>query len=285
MTSPQQSSLFSSCEPDLPLYPAPIPTNRRPRADSTPLLSSAATPPPNLRVPPIKPTSSFMFKDPNPKYLREVVPGQPQKMRVTCTQPNCDWKPKIVDRFISSTSNYTSHYISKHKDIPTSEKQLQAIVAAGRIPGQYFEKKPKTNTEQHADYQAMFRKLQLDFILQNNLSFRTIDQPTYIALFSHLNPSVTLYSSRSLVRDLKKEFDKAHEGKKIQLGEHIAGGGRIALTTDAWSARNYHDYIAVTGHYQDKNNVHISLLLDIVRLSNPIHSGVYLAEVLCEVTD
>jgi hypothetical protein len=100
-----------------------------------------------------------------------------------------------------------------------------------------------------------------------------------------LNPSVTLYSSRSLVRDLKKEFDKAHERKKIQLGEYIAGGGRIALTTDAWSARNYHDYIAVTGYYQDKNNVYISLLLDIVRLSNPIHSGVYLAEVLCEVTD
>ena len=84
-----------------------------------------------------------MFKDSNPKYLREVVPGQAEKMRVSCTQPGSDWKPKIVDRFTGSTSNYTCHYISKHKDIPTSEKQLRAVVATGRIPCQYFEKKPK----------------------------------------------------------------------------------------------------------------------------------------------
>jgi hypothetical protein len=227
-----------------------------------------------------------MFKDPNPKYLREIVPGQPEKMLVTCAQPGCDWKPKIVDRFIGSTSNYTSHYISKHKGIPTNEKQLQAALAAGRTPNQYFfDKRPKTNTEIHTDHQAIFRKLQLEFILKNNLSFRLLDQPTYFALFNHLSPSTTLYSSRTLIRDMKKEFDKGHEEKKRQLGEHIAGGGRIALTTDAWSTRNYHDYIAVTGHYHDKNHVHISLLLDIIRLKNPVHSGAYLAEVLCEVTD
>jgi hypothetical protein len=66
------------------------------------------------------------------------------------------------------------------------------------------------------------------------------------------------------MRDMKKEFDKGYEEKKIQLGEHIVDGGQITLTTDTWSARNYHKYMAVTGHYCNKNNIHISLLLDII---------------------
>jgi hypothetical protein len=34
-----------------------------------------------------------------------------------------------------------------------------------------------------------------------------------------------------------------------------------------------------------KNHTQISLLLNVMRLTNPVHSGAYLAEVLCEVTD
>jgi hypothetical protein len=33
------------------------------------------------------------------------------------------------------------------------------------------------------------------------------------------------------MRDMKKEFDKGHKEKKIQLGEHIVDGGQIALIT------------------------------------------------------
>ena len=57
------------------------------------------------------------------------------------------------------------------------------------------------------------------------------------------------------------------------------------MTTDAWAGNNKLDYIAVTAHYNRKNGIQEALLLDIIELTNPIYSGVYLAEKLLEVTE
>jgi hypothetical protein len=57
------------------------------------------------------------------------------------------------------------------------------------------------------------------------------------------------------------------------------------LTTDRWSRNNKLDYSTVTGHIITRNDKHISILLDIIELSDAIHDGVYLAKKLLEVTD
>ena len=54
---------------------------------------------------------------------------------------------------------------------------------------------------------------------------------------------------------------------------------------DAWPARNYQDYAAVTAHWINANWQHNSKVLDVAHLSEPIHTGEYLAEKLLEVTD
>jgi hypothetical protein len=58
----------------------------------------------------------------------------------------------------------------------------------------------------------------------------------------------------------------AQNALKAELQEHIKGGGRISITTDRWSARNYKDFIAVTGHWINKDWKQRSQLLDIIHL-------------------
>ncbi|KFY91815.1 hypothetical protein V500_04456, partial [Pseudogymnoascus sp. VKM F-4518 (FW-2643)] len=62
-------------------------------------------------------------------------------------------------------------------------------------------------------------------------------------------------------------------------------GGRISITTDAWSARNYIDYAAITAHWINDKWQQKSKVLDVIHLQEPIHSGEYLAQQLALVTD
>ena len=72
---------------------------------------------------------------------------------------------------------------------------------------------------------------------------------------------------------------------KLQLIQHMELGGRISLTTDAWSARNYSDYAAITVHWIDLDWQMKSCILDVVHLGDPGHTGEYLGKKLIEVTD
>jgi hypothetical protein len=80
-------------------------------------------------------------------------------------------------------------------------------------------------------------------------------------------------------------FYNERESLKAKLLKHTQAGGRISTTTDTWSARNYREYTTVTGHWIDDNWQHHSTTLDLVELTEPIHSGEYLAEKLVEITD
>jgi hypothetical protein len=88
-----------------------------------------------------------------------------------------------------------------------------------------------------------------------------------------------------LTRDLSQTFQNERESLKAKLSKHVENGGRISLTIDTWSARNYHNFAAVTGHWIDDDWQHYSTTLDAMELTEPIHSGEYLAEKLVEIID
>jgi len=72
---------------------------------------------------------------------------------------------------------------------------------------------------------------------------------------------------------------------QLELQQHVIQGGRISLTTDTWSTRNYSEYAAVTAHWiSDKWQLRCTVL-DVIELREPIHSGEYLAEQLLAVTN
>jgi hypothetical protein len=57
------------------------------------------------------------------------------------------------------------------------------------------------------------------------------------------------------------------------------------LTTNEWAGNNKLDYIAVTAHFTTRDGVKGNLLLDIIELTDLVHSGEVLYTKLLEVTD
>jgi hypothetical protein len=53
---------------------------------------------------------------------------------------------------------------------------------------------------------------------------------------------------------------------KAKLLSYVQTGGRISITTDTWSARNRHEFTAVTGHWIDESWQHHSTVLDLMEL-------------------
>lgn len=104
----------------------------------------------------------------------------------------------------------------------------------------------------------------LDFVVSNNLALRIVDSQSHRRLIEHCNASVLLISKSKLIRDLDKTFLSAQSILKIELQEHIKFGGRISVTTDAWTASNNKEFIAVTAHWKNADWKQRSQLLEVV---------------------
>jgi hypothetical protein len=239
-----------------------------------------------FKAPALKLTGAFMFKGSNPLYTREVIEERHHMCLIRCSQPGCLHPAKEVDRGLSGSNNYRTHYRNTHPGIPTSENGEQIAIAyklkeQGQTAGSRFFDKPMDSLTS----QEKYRKLLLEFIIKNNLSFSLVDQPETRALIGLLSPNIKQISRKTLMGDLKVQYEEGEVEVHEKLQAHINSGGRIALTTDAWAGNNKLDYICITGHIQHLDGIMESLTLDIIELTNPIHSGKYLAKKMLEVTD
>ena len=93
-----------------------------------------------------------------------------------------------------------------------------------------------------------------------------MDSKSHRRLIQHCNASILSISKQTLVRDLDKTFLSAQNALKVKLQEHVKVSSRISITTDAWTATNFKEFIAVTGHWIDKDWRQRSHLLDVVHL-------------------
>ena len=279
----QASNIISPLPSSASINTSPSKRNRSSTTNAKDVLPQSQRP--RKSAPSLKATGSFMFTGPNPLYRREVIdePNSHHLMKIYCTQPGCTYEPKIISRSLSGTNNHKSHYRKFHPNIPLSEAEVNAI------------KDPKTNAEQKKSFfdkppteestNENYRRYLVEWVIKNNLSFSIVDQPETKRLFKLIAPNITQVSRRTLTRDLQSRFDAAFTQIKAKVREQIESGGRIALTTDAWAGNNKLDYIAVTAHWKDINGKMESILLDIIELKNPSHTGTYLCKVLVEVTD
>ena len=88
-----------------------------------------------------------------------------------------------------------------------------------------------------------------------------------------------------LRRDLKDRYINIKEVIRYKLHKYIKAGGKISLTTDNQAGNNKLDYIAIINHFIKKNNIQRSIILDIIKLTNPIYNNEYLCKKLIEVTN
>ena len=285
--APTQPSLpFMPARPlsPRPNRPSNISPSKRGRAGTqSDYVPSTLPPARRTKPPPLKPVGAFMFTGVHPLYTRTVCEEDHKKMWITCSQPGCSFPRKLVDRSLVGTNNYQTHYRNIHPQIPVNKKEAQAA-AREKLSARVL---PFAQPAESQTHDERFRILLLEFIIKNNLSFSLVDQAQTKALFKHLSPDTKQISRFSLMKDLKDRYEAAEKEQYATFQQHIERGGRVALTTDAWSGNNKLDYAAVTGHIITKGekSEHISLTLDIIELSDACHSGVYLATKLLEVTD
>jgi hypothetical protein len=83
------------------------------------------------------------------------------------------------------------------------------------------------------------RKLILHMIVFNNLPLSLVEPRSFQALIEALNPAVLPISRRTLMRDLTLLFQSGRKLLISKLAKHIRSGGRLSLTTNTWSSRNY----------------------------------------------
>lgn len=276
---PIQGAVFRDIQPQDP--------NRQPILAQPPSRRNQQTGfilPNTPRAPAIPTTQAFWSR----KGLFRIVnnPDDWDRINICCTK--CDWVQKNKDRTIGGSGNLTRHYQSKHKDTPADENaevlkiqhDQQAKHGQNNQPANFF-------TAANSDRRdKKFRDLLVAFFVQNNLSFRVVDQGSFRDLISFIAPTMKVPSRRTLTKDIEQAFAFAQDNIKQQLQAHMNGGGRFSCTTDCWSANNGKDFMAVTIHYIDKESWDLtSFVLDCRELTEPVHSGQYLCRELLAVLD
>ena len=215
-------------------------------------------------------------------FSRTLLDEHPARIQYTCLQVNCGYSPPIQLLSSTTTSNLWTHLQRHHKQVYLAIKNTPSnpsISSAQSSSTSFFE--PRTQSRPSVKY----RELLLDFITSNNLPLKVVESASYRTMVQFLNPATISISKQTLRRDLFKNFAISRHELEIELQRHIQTGARLSLTTDAWSTRNYKEYMAVTVHWINDKWQQNSRLLDVIHLKEPIHSGEYLADQLLTVTD
>ena len=92
----------------------------------------------------------------------------------------------------------------------------------------------------------------LNTIIRTSLYNHLFNNICVLTAYSVVQP----ISCQTLSRDLIMAFNKARDNLRIKLQHYLEDGGRISITTDTWSLRNYREFTTVTSHWIDKNWIH-----------------------------
>jgi hypothetical protein len=192
-------------------------------------------------------------------FSRTLLDTIPPTIQLKCLQPQCIYTPKPQPLDYTITSNYWTHYKHTHPKIAAiynpklQEPSSQSSSHTSDIATFFTPRLSKPNINATEAFQAKYRALLLDFVVSNNLPLRIVDSQSHRRLIQHCNASILSITKSTLVRDLDKTFFSAQNSLKLELQEHIKGGGRISITTDTWSTTNFKEFSAVTGHWINKD--------------------------------
>lgn len=188
-----------------------------------------------LGVPQIGPTPAFLFKGSNPLYAREALQDRNKEnlMSIRCTRPECTYT-KIIERALSGINDFKAHYRNKHARIATSEAE-ERVPTEAKIhdeggPQSLFpaSKSLMPMMDQH---NRQYRRLLLQLIIKNNLSFSVADQTEFDDLVKFIAPTMITVSRHQLMKDLREDFEGAKEVTRKEFQKHMEAGGRFSLTT------------------------------------------------------
>jgi hypothetical protein len=127
-------------------------------------------------------------------------------------------------------------------------------------------------------------RLTIEFIIANNLSFRTGISPTYKTLIQRLNPDMHPPTQHLLYQELETYYNELFQIFKHKLHLHITENkGSFTLCLDNWTSINQKSYLGITIHWIDPKTWKLQSY--ILRLQNlhKKHSGINLYTTLLDI--
>jgi hypothetical protein len=115
-------------------------------------------------------------------------------------------------------------------------------------------------------------------VIDNDISFRTIERPSFHRFVRFLRPETVLISRYNFGQLFQAQFDAA----AARLLQDLGQATKLSLAFDGWTAGNHLGFLAVKGYYVNDNWQLREVLLDFVPLRGR-HSGVSLASTILQV--
>ena len=133
-------------------------------------------------------------------FKRTLLEANPPSVQYTCLQSSCNYSTKVVGTKLQSTGNLNQHYVIHHKGI------LRSLIEERRLKNPQQPETPDFFRKYSSRIGDNIRRLTLNVIVSNNLPLSLVDSPSFQALVEALNPSITLISRRTLMRDMTALF-------------------------------------------------------------------------------
>ena len=117
-----------------------------------------------------------------------------------------------------------------------------------------------------------------NFIVDNHHPFTLVEEASFRAFVTSLNPSFDHVSADTIRRDILGMFTDNVIVIKSKLNDVP---GHINFAQDLWTASNNDAYISITAHWMDGDWNLVETVLDLKEVRGP-HSGENIAERFCE---
>ena len=128
-----------------------------------------------------------------------------------------------------------------------------------------------------------FQRLVVDWIVEENHSFRIAESHRLRAIFEYLNPSVRLrnaHISANTVRTRILEAYKSHKEAVIEVLQRAPG--LIHLSFDGWRSGNRHAFFGVAAFFRDEDNNLRKIVLGVPEVSEQ-HFGYNIAGEILDI--
>ncbi|KAH9204119.1 hypothetical protein DL95DRAFT_451759 [Leptodontidium sp. 2 PMI_412] len=183
-------------------------------------------------------------------------PEEPRTVTVKCLVRDCTkkWFNQMVNQ---ATSNYYAHFRHPHKDI-NLEAIKNKIDPKTIIPDptqgssqlsleQSFASNSQSQEFIETIFQVVhFKRLLLNFLVSNNISFRAVTSTSFRKLMAYLHKEVPALYSQVLTDELTTYFINDKALLKDEFIKQKKSQGGFSLTLDAWTAINQDTYLGIT---------------------------------------
>jgi hypothetical protein len=172
----------------------------------------------------LPPLTNILFTGDEAPFSATLLPNTttPRKIRVNCQLcTGLKLYISIRDQYnYTQTSNYWQHLQLKHK---STYKQLRSITALSNEEASSQASSSKTSTYFYRHPSAIainspnIKRAIIQFIIANNLSFKSAISPEFRSLLTAIKPDIIPPSERAIINEIDDYYNELFENLNLKL--------------------------------------------------------------------